>query len=209
MTGVTAWWWVRHAPVIGANGRLYGRRDLEADCNDGATFRWLAETLPRQAVWITSNLSRTHQTAAAILEASGEAAPPAIAEPDLAEQHFGDWQGLTYDEVLRRDEGAGHRFWLAPASVTPPGGESFTEVVERVGAAVDRLSTAHAGRDVIAVAHGGTIRAALCQALGLAPEGALAFSVANCSLTRLERISGTDGGTAWRVVCVNVLPGRD
>ena len=35
---VTRWWFVRHAPVIGVNGRIYGQDDLEADCADEAQF---------------------------------------------------------------------------------------------------------------------------------------------------------------------------
>ena len=35
---VTRWWWVRHAPVIGVNGRIYGQDDLEADTSDAARF---------------------------------------------------------------------------------------------------------------------------------------------------------------------------
>jgi broad specificity phosphatase PhoE len=87
-------------------------------------------------------------------------------------------------------------------------------VVERVSRAVRRLSAAHVGRDIVAVAHGGTIRAALTLALGLDPERALGLSVDNCSLTRLERIAGPvssrapgeGGAEAWRVVRVNQPP---
>ena len=61
----------------------------------------------------------------------------------------------------------------------------------------------------MAVAHGGPIRAALALALGIEPERALAFAIANCSLTRLDHIAdpATPGG-ARRVAMVNQLPGR-
>ena len=127
--------------------------------------------LPRQAVWVTSNLRRTHETVAAIVRA-GRAGPAAIPGPemltlaDLAEQHFGEWQDLTYDELRRSRNGAFHRFWHAPAHETPPAGESFVAVIERVSRAIRHLVEIHAGRDIIAVAHGGTIRAALAVALG-------------------------------------------
>ena len=74
------------------------------------------------------------------------------------------------------------------------------------------MSGAHAGRDIVAVTHGGTIRAALAIALGLDPEQALAFTVDNCSLTRLDHIAGPLGShapeseSAWRVVFVNARP---
>jgi broad specificity phosphatase PhoE len=61
----------------------------------------------------------------------------------------------------------------------------------------------YSGRDVIVVAHGGTIRAALAQALGLEPEAALAFTIENCSITRIDHIEGPGMGHGWRVVTVN------
>ncbi len=208
---VTRWWWVRHAPVIGVNGRIYGQDDLEADCSDAARFAALGASLPAEAVWIASHLKRTHQTMAAIRAARGDG--PGEPEhrpqhlPEIAEQHFGDWQGLTYAELEARRDGAYHRFWHAPAVERPPNGESFADVVARVEAAVTRLSAAHAGQDIIAVAHGGTIRAALAAALGLDPERALGFAVDTLSITRLDLIDGPGEGAQWRIHCVNRAAG--
>ena len=67
---------------------------------------------------------------------------------------------------------------------------------------MERLAEAHDGEDVVVVSHGGTIRAAVAHALGIGPDNALHLSVYNLSLTRLERHPD-----AWRVVCVNELPG--
>jgi alpha-ribazole phosphatase len=206
----TCFWWVRHAPVA-HEGRIYGQTDLSCDCSDAAVFAGLAGHLPSDAVWATSELRRTHETAAAIVRA-GLPGPQPIPGPgalviaDLAEQNFGEWQGLTYDELGQSRNGDFHRFWHAPAHETPPGGESFLAVLERVRRAIDRLVETCAGRNIIAVAHGGTIRAALGLALGLDPEAALAFSIDNCSLTRIDHINGPGMGHGWRVVTVNRPP---
>jgi len=206
----TRFWWVRHAPVR-HGGRIYGQADLSCDCSQTALFAGLAGQLPGDAVWVTSNLRRTHETAAAIIRA-GVAGPQPIPGPealaiaDLAEQHFGAWQGLTYDALRQSRNGDFHRFWHAPAYEAPPDGESFVAVIERVARAIHDLVAAHAGRDIIAVAHGGTIRAALALALGLDPEAALAFSIDNCSLTRIDRIDGPGMGHNWRVATVNRPP---
>ena len=214
MSTTTRWWWVRHAPVVGQGGRIYGQNDVDCDCSDGAAFRGLAAAMPEDAVWVTSNLSRTHRTAESIVEHLPDGTAPApLVEPSLAEQHFGDWQGLTNAELAERRDETWHRFWLAPVSERPPGGESFLELVDRVTATVERLTADHAGRDIVAVTHGGTIRAALVLALGIAPERALSFVIDNCSLTRLDRIDGPPGSHApeaehtWRVVAVNAAPG--
>ena len=160
---------------------------------------------------MTSNLRRTHETARAIVRAGLDGpdpipGPAAAAIPDLAEQSFGDWQGLTYDELRHSRGGAFHRFWHAPAHEKAPGGESFLDVLERVSRAIHRLIAMHGGRDIIAVAHGGTIRAALGLALGLEPEACLAFTMENCSLTRIEQIEGPGMGHGWRVITVNRPP---
>jgi len=203
----TRFWWVRHAPVA-HDGRIYGQQDMPCDCSDTAVFTGLAEQLPRDAIWVVSNLRRTHETAAAIVRAGGFGpdpipGPQVLVSPDLAEQHFGQWQGLAYGELQDSRSGDFHRFWHAPAHETPPGGESFEAVIARVSRGVSQLLAGHPGRDLVAVAHGGTIRAALAIALGLEPEAALAFSIENCSLTRIDRIDGPGMGHGWRVVTVN------
>ncbi len=208
----TRWWWIRHAPAVGHGGRIYGDDDVACDTSDRAVFRGLAAVLPSGAVWITSHLTRTHETAAAIL---AEMTAPAVAvrhqERDLREQGFGDWQGLTNAELAERRDEAWHRFWLAPAHERPPAGESFEDVVARVTRTVERFSERYRGRDIVAVAHGGTIRAALAHALAVTPERALGFQVANCSLTRLDHFDGPAASDlphalgSWRVGQVNSL----
>lgn len=206
----TCIWWVRHAPVE-HGGRIYGQTDLSCDCSDTALFTGLAERLPRRAVWVTSTLRRTHETATAIIRAGLPGpqpipGPQAIEMGDLAEQHFGEWQGLTFAELDQLRGGEFHRFWHTPAHLAAPGGESFVRVIERVSRAIHHLVDTHQGRDIIAVAHGGTIRAALALALGLDPEASLAFTIENCSITRIDRIDGPGLGHGWRVVTVNRPP---
>jgi len=206
----TRLWWVRHAPVD-HGGRIYGQLDLSCDCSETAIFAGLAGQLPRDAVWVTSNLRRTHETAAAIIRAGlpgpdSIPGPEAVAIDDLAEQHFGKWQGLTYEDLHETRIGDFHRFWHAPAHEAAPDGESFLAVIERVSRAVQRLVEMHAGRNVIAISHGGTIRAALALALGLEPEATLAFTIENCSITRIDHVNGSGVGPDWRVLTVNRPP---
>jgi alpha-ribazole phosphatase len=208
---VTRWWWVRHAPVTVNNGRCYGQTDVPCDCSNDAAFAGLARLLPRDAVWVTSPLRRTHMTASGIVRAGLPGPDPipgpgVIVEPDLIEQHFGEWQGVTYAELAERNGNQWPRFWLAPAHHAPPGGESFVELLARAHPAILRLSDEHAGRDIIAVTHGGTIRAALALALDLAPEATLAVSIDNLSLTRIEHFPGANAAHPWRVATVNQAP---
>jgi alpha-ribazole phosphatase len=202
MTVVTRWWWLRHAPVtLDAPGRIAGQIDYPCDLSDAACFARLQSHLPEDAVWVISHLDRSRITADALQ------APPRQVEPGIAEQNLGAWQGLTWDDVFRDNAEAHNDFWSDPGSHRPPGGESFADVCARVATAVDRLTEAHSGRDIVAVGHGGSIRAALAQALELDPRSALAFQVDNLSLTRLDHVVGTRRERlrgAWRVMGVNL-----
>ncbi|MBI4185136.1 MAG: histidine phosphatase family protein [Proteobacteria bacterium] len=203
----TRWWWVRHAPVAErVRPFIYGQEDVPAVFDDRAGLAALAAALPRGAVWVTSHLSRARDTARAIFAAGYPAAIP-IEEPDLAEQHLGAWQGLSRAKFVGPEGEPAHPTWLVGAHVKPPGGESFEEVVARVAAAVDRLTAAHAGEDVVAVAHGGSIRAGLAHALAVPAERALAFQLENLSLTAIHHVRRADGSVNWRVVTVNRRPG--
>ena len=200
----TRWWWVRHAPVTVDNGHIYGQSDLPCDTTDAPTFAALAKALPRNAIWVISNLMRTRQTADAILKVSLPTAPQPDFEivPAFAEQHLGQWQGLPRAAFLA-DRGFAGSYWFAAAEECAPEGESFLDLVSRVKPEMDRLTAAHPTRDIIAVAHGGTIRAALSLALGIAPQATLALAINNCSLTRIDHvIIGETSG--WRVAGVNM-----
>ena len=151
---------------------------------------------------MTSHLRRTRQTARSIAAAGRRTIDPEI-EAALGEQDFGDWHGRKYDELA-----SAHRFWLAPATTTPPNGESFADLCDRVTPVIHRLTVEWAGEDIIAVAHGGTIRAALGLALGLDPETSLKFATENLSVTRIDHYATTRQHEAtWRVVYMNLVPG--
>jgi len=205
MSRVTRWWWVRHAPVVGVDGVIYGSDDVACDVSDVASFRALAGTLPGEAVWVTSHLTRTVRTAKAIAEAGLEVPEPVV-ERDLAEQNFGDWQGLSWDQMRSLDPLAHDAFWQDPTGARPPGGESFADQIRRTAKVIERMTAVHEGRDIVAIAHGGTIRAAVAHALGLAPEQGMAITVSTLSVSVLEHVKDRllrGRGGAWRVVGIN------
>ncbi len=202
---VTRWWWIRHAPVIDGAGRLYGQEDLDCDTGNRARFEILASLIPADAVWFATPLNRTRKTLAAIADAGPHEPEPTLVA-DFMEQYFGDWQGLRWDEMEARDPEKYAEFWTDPSGNAPPGGESFAGVIERVAPAMERLTNEHGGRDIVCVAHGGSIRAAVAHALDLHHERGLSLTIDTLSLTRIDHIEGgvlNGRGQAWRVVGVN------
>lgn len=198
---VRRFWLIRHALVHPqALNFLYGTNDV-AICDttmaaDTNRYAALAARLPRDARFIATPLSRTQLTAAAIF-AAGYPAQTLDIEPDLIEQNFGEWQGTPIGTFNNRAADQRHPFWPIAAAEIPPGGESFTDMITRVGAVLDRL-TNEPGENIIIISHGGAIRAAIAHALGLSAHQALCLSVENISLTRLEH-----NGADWRLISLN------
>ncbi|MGJ4907903.1 histidine phosphatase family protein [Bradyrhizobium sp. HKCCYLRH2015] len=199
----TRWWWVRHAPVRSDGGNIYGQSDIACDTSDREVFEAVAKILPRSAAWYASNLMRTHQTAEAIWAAGFPRPAAMVREAAFAEQHLGQWQGMNRAAFLASRPAGSH--WFAAIDEPAPGGESYMDLYTRVTAAIARITVSEAGRDVIAVGHGGTIKAAVGLALGGLVEKGLAFDIDNCSVTRLDHIVAGDVST-WRLPMVNQQP---
>ncbi len=174
MNAATEFTFIRHAPVIG-DGRMYGRRDVAADCSSVGTFDALRATLSQFDTVYCSPALRCVQTLNTLLP---ETRPTLI--DALWEQDFGDWEGVPYGELPDLGEMDSPEL----AAFSPPNGESFDDVCTRVQAV---LNAANPGRTLI-IAHAGPIRAALSVALG-GVSTALRFDIANLSVTRLSRLS--------------------
>jgi len=82
----------------------------------------------------------------------------------LIECDFGEWTGaaLAGLAVLPEWRTVQH----TPSAFRFPGGESFTEMQERIVAALEALCAAHAGGAVVCFSHADPIKAAVAHALG-------------------------------------------
>lgn len=110
---------------------------------------------------LSSPLQRAQQTAAA---AAKELGLDVTTDDGLIETDFGSWEGLTFTEAAQRDPDL-HRRWLRDTSVTPPDGESFDAVADRVRAARNRIVAEYAGTTVLVVSHVTPIKTMLRLAL--------------------------------------------
>ena len=171
---------IRHAPAD-HGGRLCGRTDVAARLPDAAALAPLRAWLAGCTDVVASPASRCVETARALFPGHG----PRL-DATLWEQDFGEEDGLPFAALP--DLGPLPREALAQRC--PPGGESFLDMVARVGPALETLAAqARTGGPVVVVAHAGTVRAALGLALG-APSAGLGFEVAPLSVTRLRCFGG-------------------
>lgn len=127
----------------------------------------IAATLPvKPSIIIHSHLQRARDTAAIINEALGL---EMIEDPKIAEQHFGDWEGVSW-EITRQPIRDG---------IDPPNGETHSAFHERVKNVVTKYVTAHPA-PVLFVCHGGVFRA-----IG-ALYGHSMTGIQNCALHHFE-----------------------
>jgi probable phosphoglycerate mutase len=129
-----------------------------------AAARYLAQRGGISAV-VSSPLQRCYDTATTAAKALGL---DVTVDDDLVETDFGAWEGLTFGEAAERDAEL-HRRWLSDTSTTPPDGESFDSVHQRVLRARDRIITEHGGTTVLVVSHVTPIKMLLRIALDAGP----------------------------------------
>jgi probable phosphoglycerate mutase len=155
---------LRHGPTAwNEAGRIQGHTDIplsEAGL-DRMTGLRLPFTFPRV---YSSPLLRARQTAQAL------GLDNLLLDDRLREQHWGDWEGLSRDEILAR-HGADAFLNVGSArgeEFRPLGGESTRELHARVAAFLKDAATDE--RDAIVVAHLGVVRAAYTLASGWAMD---------------------------------------
>ena len=83
---------------------------------------------------------------------------PLHCDPRWRELGFGQWDGAAPADLPPRELAD---FWNDPDRSPPPGGETWSALTDRVGAALAEIEEA-----TLVVAHAGPIRAALCHLLG-------------------------------------------
>ena len=166
---------LRHGPTTASQGGApCGRLDIPVNAEGQALWpRVKAELLGMgiQRV-LTSDLQRARVHAM-------DLGLPCLVLPDLAEQAFGDWDGIPWSEIKGADS-----FLANAVQGAPPGGESFARCASRAllalqGALEGELPT-------LVMAHGGSLRAILAHFLGLPLERALDLAWQPFGLTRLD-----------------------
>lgn len=177
-TEVTHLHLLRHGkPHTDGQRRCYGHLDLalseEGERQSAALVAWATSHLPRpDRVWC-SDLQRARVTAEALAKAFDV---PLVVDPQLREQHMGQWEGRTWAELTEADVEGVRDYWTHYAVRRPPGGESLADLSERVGDALASQWEAIRGGRTLLVGHAGVIRAFLCRCLGLPVSEALRFA---------------------------------
>ena len=136
----------------------------------------------------SSNLERAFRTAQIVAEPH-ELVVEKIG--DLAEMHFGDLEGMTYEEAEERFPAVYQSWMTRPMETQFPNGENFQEMKTRVRRAFDSIVRRHGGESIGIVAHAGVNRVLLCRALSISEAEMFQIAQPHCAVNRIvECING-------------------
>jgi len=89
----------------------------------------------------------------------------------LVDMSYGEWEGLSHDQVRARFPDLYARWVSAPHLVRPPKGETLAEVRQRATETLTRIVARHRGTSVAVVSHRVVNKVLLCAILGLGEAG--------------------------------------
>lgn len=175
MTPKTRIYLIRHGEVEGAETPRYnGHADVPLSERGIGQYHRLKEGLAatRISACYTSDLSRC-AVGADIIGSHLGLIP--VRERNLRELDIGIWEGKSWAELLEEYP----REWRARladiVNYRAPKGESLRDLSNRIMPVIKGIASRHPGEEVLVVAHGGTNRVILLNAIG-APLSSL-FSI--------------------------------
>lgn len=207
MTARTIVLWRHGRTAYNAAARLQGQVDIPLD----EVGRWQAE---EAAAWlearfhpqriVSSDLSRAAATAEALATRCGIEVE---LDDRLRERGFGEWEGLTADEVAERWPAA-YETWRSGRDPERGGAETRQAVADRFAQAVAEQSAATADDGtLVIVSHGAAITLGLTTLLGLdATVWRGLVGLHNAHWAVLQRAQGEEAVPSWRVAAHNVGP---
>jgi broad specificity phosphatase PhoE len=179
---------VRHGRTAwNADKKFQGHVDIPLDDEGRAQATALAALLRNERIdaAVSSDLARAAETARIML---GSRDVTLRLDPDWREMQFGDWEGLTWEQILAANPDLDATNETAVKAYTPGGGETFDALCARVARAVERVA-ADVGDDGVALVatHAGPLHALLRVLLG---DAEMKVRFVTASVTRFRRTNG-------------------
>lgn len=134
----------------------------------------------------SSALVRARESAAIIAPAVRKKPVP---DSRLNEINFGNWEGKTAAQLWKQKDAAFRR-WCRGQWISPTGGEKISDFRKRVSRSLYGILRRHRGKTVAVVAHGGTIKMIIMEALKLSSRSLWMMRVDPASISLLNFFSG-------------------
>ncbi len=174
---------IRHTSLQVASGICYGQSDIDV----AASFAQELATLKAALIDTKFDAIYTSPLQRCTKLANGLAGTLNMGDTQedarLKELHFGDWEMQAWDDIPREIFDAwAHNY----AEISPPNGETFSQLQQRGLSFLDDMREQHASGNIVAVTHGGMIRALVAHALDMPLKKLFRMSIDYGSVTQLQ-----------------------
>lgn len=181
-------YFVRHGQTTWNDiGRFQGSTDIQLNAlgiEQAEKTAQAMKDIPLDAIF-SSPLERAQVTAKTIAQPHHLTVQ---VEPRIAEINFGQWEGLTFEEIETRWPGRLHEMYVHPDTVDIPGSETFGEAEARTMDFLNELIRTNKNKTFLIVSHGAAIRTMICGLLQLPLDRAWNLSQGNANITRIEAL---------------------
>jgi 2,3-bisphosphoglycerate-dependent phosphoglycerate mutase len=139
--------------------RIQGQLDIALNDQGRWQAQRVAQALAEEALdaVYSSDLARAYATAQAIAAAQPALDAPVQTDTGLRERGFGKFEGHTYAAIEAQWPQESHLWRVRDPHFAPLGGESPTQVMQRVGQTVHAIAARHLNQQIVLVAHGGVL----------------------------------------------------
>jgi broad specificity phosphatase PhoE len=131
----------------------------------------------------SSDLRRARQTAEAVARKLGLEVD---VRPELREMHFGQWQGLSWNQIVKRYPRLASLWMDRFPHQTIPGAEPLPQFRKRIAAGVREVVAANWGQCALIVTHAGVIRFTLGKVLGLPARNLFRLAQDSCAINIID-----------------------
>lgn len=179
---------IRHGETLwNKEKRVQGTSDIELSEAGILQARKLALSLKDSAIGAihASPLKRAQQTAEIINAFHGRKIE---IHPELIEMDMGDFEGLSFREIMARESEFLTRWIADPASVRMPCGETLLELQDRACTAIQRIVDRE--DNALVVSHNFTIAVILCHLRNISLSEFRSTCVDNASKTLIRITNG-------------------
>lgn len=173
---------IRHGEVDGRSQVLRGRSDDVLTERGHQQMNDIVNVIqPDITAIVSSSLQRCRVFASNLSE---QRQLPLQIIDELREIDFGDWENLTLDEINTRYPECFHTFNHDTENWQPPAGEHYAAFRTHVRHALQHIINMKSSH-VLAITHGGVIRAILADCLQLTPASAARIGVPLAGMCQL------------------------
>ena len=158
---------IRHGQTEWNKGQIFrGRIDISLNERGGKEAAAILEVMKDNNISAiyTSPLKRSMETARPMAEFFNLEIVPVDGLTDI---NYGDWQGLTMDDVRKRYKAQYNQWIKTPNLVKFPNGETLDEVQGRSFCAFKEIVKENPGKTIVVLPHRVINKVLLCALLGL------------------------------------------